>query len=178
MRQIEIVVDGTDSGGKTPCVEALHRAFGRQRDVRACAPFRVREVYDLWAREPRQAAMIIRSVMDQFRQRHAAAEVIIWDRGWPTVWVSTTDAMARDALLPFPTLTILLLNSIETTMRKVEKHRLRATWLNDPALVRHYHDAYHALPRMIDGVKLAAFLPSAEGRYDYAEICEYVVGRT
>src|SRR5262245_61069160 len=99
---LEIVVDGTDSAGKTPCVEALCRTFGSDRQVRTCAPFRVQEVYPLWEREPRRAATIIRSIMDDFRRSNSAADLIIWDRGWPTVWVSTTDAAARGAMLPFP----------------------------------------------------------------------------
>ena len=174
---IEIVVDGTDSGGKTPCVEALYRTFAVDRNVRACAPFRVQEVYHLWDREPRRAAAIIRSIMDGFRHDSASADLIIWDRGWPTVWVSTADSTARGALLPFPDLTVLLLNSIETTNRKAEKHGLQAIWVNDPALVRRYHDAYHALPREVDENSLAAFFPARDGRYDYATIAAYARNR-
>jgi thymidylate kinase len=170
---IEIVIDGTDSGGKTPCVEALCRTFAADRQVRTCAPFRAQEVYPLWDREPRRAAAIIRSIMDDFRHSSASADLIIWDRGWPTVWVSTTDASARGALLPFPDLTVLLLNSIETTKRKVEKHGLQAIWLNDAALVRRYHDAYHALPHAVNEDSVAAFFPAQDGRYDYAAISAY-----
>jgi hypothetical protein len=170
MAAIEIVIDGTDVSGKTPCVEALHREFAKGRDVRTCAPFRVHEVYHLWEREPRQAANIIRSIMDDFRRNSAVADMIIWDRGWPTVWVSTADPVARDALLPFPELTVLLLNSIETTNRNVAKQGLQAIWLNDPALVLRYHDAYHNLPREMNPGSLVTFFPAADGRYDYAPI--------
>jgi hypothetical protein len=176
MPPIEIVVDGTDSGGKTPCVEALCRAFAPDRDVHSCAPFRVQEVYHLWEREPRRAAAIIRSIMDDFRQASATADLILWDRGWPTVFVSTTDSAARTALLPFPELTVLLLNSMETTRRQAQKHGLQALWLDDPALVRRYHDAYHALPGEVSERSVAAFLPAADGRYDYAAICAYARG--
>jgi len=174
MLPLEIVVDGTDSGGKTPCVEALSGAFAADRKVRTCAPFRVQEVYHLWDHEPRRAAGIIRSIMDDFRHQSAAADLIIWDRGWPTVWVSTTDATARGALLPFPDLTVLLLNSMEATRRKVEQHGLQAIWVNDPGLVRRYHDAYHALPREAGDATVTAFLPSADDRFDYATIAAYV----
>jgi thymidylate kinase len=170
----EIVVDGTDSGGKTPCVEALYRALAADRDVRTCAPFRVQEVYPLWEREPRRAAAVIRAIMDDLRRASAAADVIIWDRGWPTVWVSTTDPAARAALLPFPDLTVLLLNSMETTIRKAEKHGLRSIWVSDRKLVRRYHDAYHALPGEVKGGHLATFFPAPDGRYDYATICTNV----
>jgi hypothetical protein len=173
MPPIEIVIDGTDSGGKTPCVEALCRTFAVDRNVRTYAPFRVREVYHLWDREPRRAAAIIRSMMDDFRHDSASADLIIWDRGWPTVWVSTTDSTARAALLPFPDLTVLLLNSIETTSRKVEKHGLQAIWVNDPALMRRYHEAYHALPGEVSESNLAPFFPAPDGRYDYATISAY-----
>jgi hypothetical protein len=177
MPPIEIVVDGTDSGGKTPCVDALCRTFAAGRDVRSCAPFRVQEVYPLWDREPRRAAAIIRAIMDDFRHASAAADLIIWDRGWPTVWVSTADLIARGALLPFPSLTVLLLNSMETTRRKAEKHGLQATWVSDPALVRRYHDAYHALPFEVSEDNLAAVFPAPDGRYDYAEISAYARGK-
>jgi hypothetical protein len=177
MPPIEIVVDGTDSGGKTPCVEALYRAFAVDRDVRTYAPFRVQEVYHLWDREPRRATAAIRSIMDDFRHRSVSADMIIWDRGWPTVWVSTTDPAARGALLPFPDLTVLLLNSIETTRRKVEKHSLQALWVNDPALVRRYHDAYHALPRQVSASNLATFFPAPDGCYDYATISAYACNK-
>lgn len=173
MPPLEIVVDGTDSGGKTPCVEALYRAFAVDRNVQTCAPFRVREVYHLWDLEPRRAAAIIRSIMDDFRHNSASADLIIWDRGWPTVWVSTANSTARGALLPFPDLTVLLLNSMATTRRKAAEHGLQAIWVNDPALVRRYHDAYHALPREVSESNLAAFFPDQDGRYDYATLSAY-----
>ena len=177
MPPIEIVIDGTDSGGKTPCVESLYRTFAVDRKVRACAPFRVREVYHLWEHEPQRAAAIIRSIMEDFRHDSASVDLIIWDRGWPTVWVSTTDPIARRLLMPFPDLTVLLLNSIETTNRKAEKHGLQAIWVNDPALVRRYHDAYHALPQEVNGNNLAVFFPDSNGRYDYATISKYARGK-
>jgi hypothetical protein len=177
MPPIEIVIDGTDSSGKTPCVEALCRTFEIDRNVCTCAPFRVQEVYHLWAREPQRAAALIRSIMGDFRRANAAADLIVWDRGWPTVWVSTTDSVARGALLPFPDLTLLLLNSMETTRRKVQKHGLQAIWVNDPALARRYHDAYHALPGAVGEDSLAAFFPAADGRYDYATICAYACNK-
>jgi hypothetical protein len=170
---IEIVVDGTDSGGKTPCVEALYHTFSVDRNVRTYAPFRMQEVHHLWDQEPKRAASTIRSIMDDFRHNSDSADLIIWDRGWPTVWVSTADAAARGAFLPFPDMTLLLLNSIETTNRKAEKHSLQAIWVNDVALVRRYHDAYHALPREVNEINLAAFFPNGAGRYDYATISAY-----
>jgi phosphoribosylaminoimidazole-succinocarboxamide synthase len=174
---LEIVIDGTDAGGKTPCVEALCRSLAAGRTVRSCAPFRVQEVYDLWERDPGRAADIIRAIMDDFRRAHAAADVIVWDRGWPTVWVSTTDVQARETLLPFPDLTVLLLNTVETTRRKVEQNGLQAVWVNDPALLRRYHDAYHALPAQVTDGAIAAFLPDGEGRYDYVTIIAAILGR-
>jgi hypothetical protein len=177
MPPIEIVVDGTDSGGKTPCVEALYRTFATDRNVRSYAPFRVQDVYHLWDSEPRRAAFTIRSIMDDFRNRSATADLIIWDRGWPTIWVSTTDPVARGALLPHPDLTVLLLNSMETTRRKAQKHGLPAIWVNDPTLMRRYHDAYHALPREVSESSLASFFPAQDGRYDYAAIAECACGR-
>src|SRR5258708_7237560 len=138
MARIEIVIDGTDCGGKTPCVEALRRAFATIASVRICAAFRVREVYPLWETGPRPAAAIIGEVMDEVRLTDTS-DVILWDRGWPTVWVSTDDPVARNLLLPFPDLTILLLNSVETTHAKAAKNGLSAVWVTDPALVQRYH---------------------------------------
>jgi hypothetical protein len=174
MPRIEIVVDGTDSGGKTPCVAALCERFAAGRNVSSCAPFRVEEVYGLWEREPCRAAEIIRSIMDDFRSRHGSSDLIVWDRGWPTAWVSTADPLARQLLLPFPNLTVLLLNSMETTRTKTEKYGLRSVWVTDPALLRRYHDAYHALPSAMTGASISAFFPAADGRYDYREIGERV----
>src|SRR4051812_22493517 len=115
--------------------------------------------------------------MDDVRRGNAAADMIVWDRGWPTVWVSTTDEEARRALLPFPDLTVLLLNSMETTRRKVEQLGLQAVWVTDPAMVRQYHDAYHRLPdEVTDGV-IVAFLPGPDGRYDYATVIAAVCER-
>jgi hypothetical protein len=170
MPPVEIVVDGTDSGGKTPCVETLRSVFAFDRTVQTCAPFRVQEVYHLWEREPLVAAATIRSIMDDFRRDHATADLIIWDRGWPTVWVSTTDSIARGAVLPLPELTILLLNSMETTKAKVEKYGLQSTWVNDPALVRRFHDAYHELPHDVGDDSVATFFPASDGRFDYSTI--------
>lgn len=170
MPPLEIVVDGTDSGGKTPCVEALCLALAGDGRVLSCAPFRAAEVYELWGREPQRAAATIRSIMDAFRLENVDADVIVWDRGWPTVWVSTTDPIARRALLPFPDVTVLLLNSMETTRRKVQKHGLQGIWVTEPALIRRYHDAYHALPAEVDEHTIPAFYPDCDGRYDYAAI--------
>ena len=177
MPPVEIVVDGTDSGGKTPCVEALRLAFAPDCNVQTCAPFRVREVYHLWEHEPRRAAATIRSIMDGFRCANGAADMIIWDRGWPTVWVSTADNIARDSMLPFPELTVLLLNFIETTKSKAEKYGLQAIWLTDPTLLHRYHDAYHALPREVCDDRVAAFSPNSEGRFDYSMIVQYAAER-
>lgn len=94
--------------------------------------------------------------MDDFRRDNSAADVIIWDRGWPTAWVSTTDLIARRILMPFPALAVLLLNSIETKRRKVQKHGLQAIWVKDPALMCRYHDAHHALPGEVDEGHLAS----------------------
>jgi thymidylate kinase len=177
MPPTEIVVDGTDSGGKSPCVAALRQVFAAEQDTITCAPFRVQEVYDLWQHEPRRAASTIRSIMDGFRGDNATAKLIIWDRGWPTVWVSTTDPVARAAMLPFPDLTVLLLNSIDTTKSKVEKHGLRTIWVTDPVLVQRYHDAYHDLARQMSDGRVAAFFPDAGGRFDYATIVAYVCAK-
>jgi len=171
---VEIVVDGTDSGGKSPCVDALSRAFAVRQNVRTCAPFRVQEVYPLWEREPRRAAATIRSIMDDLRRDSAAVDVIIWDRGWPTVWVSTTDPVARGAMLPFPDLTVLLLNSMQTTRSKVQKYGLQAIWVKDPELLRRFNDAYHGLPREVNDNSVAAFFPAPDGRFDYAAIVAHV----
>lgn len=177
MPPIEIVVDGTDSGGKTPCVEALRVAFAARLNVQTCAPFRIQEVYHLWEREPQRAAATIRSIMEGFRRENGASDMIIWDRGWPTVWVSTTDTIARKSMLPFPALTLLLLNFVEVTKSKAEKYGLPAIWLNDPVLLRRYHDAYHELPREVCDDSVAAFFPNSEGRFDYSVITRYATER-
>jgi hypothetical protein len=169
-RPIEIVVDGTDGAGKTPCVEALvGRLHARGLRVASHAPYREREVYPLWDADPVRAATTIVGVMNQFMDRHPQADVVVWDRGWPTAFVTTDDAGARAVFEPLPSLTVLLLSTSERTREKAKFHARAGIWATDDALVRRFNAAYHALEPPRDHRILRLF-PDASSMFDLAEI--------
>jgi hypothetical protein len=168
---IDVVVDGTDGAGKTACVRFLVDRW-RQRGLAAFshAPYREQEVYPLWAAEPARAARIITGIMARFRAAHPSADVVVWDRGWPTAFVTTTDPGARAAFEPLPPLTVLLLSSTDRTRAKARALDLRGEWVRDDALVEHYNAAYHALGDAPSDRKLLRVLPDAAGTFDFEHI--------
>ena len=128
MALIEVVIDGTNFGGKTPLVARLvERMRERGRRVETASPYREREVYPLWDDDPIGAARILHEVMAQHRARAAGADVLVWDRGWPTCYIATANPAAREFFEPRPRLTFLLLNTGETTERKVRKYGISET---------------------------------------------------
>lgn len=173
MPMLEIVVDGTDSAGKTPLVECLAPLLARRFTVAVHAPYRVEEVFPLWAASPDEAARIVTGHMQTFRVAHATTDVVVWDRGWPTAWVSTADAAARSRFLPFPALTVLLLNTLATTEAKVRKHGLTGVWVTEPDLRERFNAAHHALDPGPE-VRVARFTPDAAGRFDIPRVCDAI----
>jgi len=170
-RPIDVVVDGTDGAGKTACVRFLvDRWTRRGLAVASHAPYREQEVYPLWAAEPERAAQIITGIMARFRAAHASADVVIWDRGWPTAFVTTTDPRARAAFEPLPPLTVLLLSSTDRTRAKAQALDLRGAWVRDDALIEHYNAAYHALVDAPADRKLLRVVPDASGTFDFEHI--------
>lgn len=179
LRPIEVVVDGTDGAGKTACVHFLvDRWTRRGLAVASHAPYREQEVYPLWAAEPERAAQIITGIMARFRAAHASADVVVWDRGWPTAFVTTTAPQARAAFEPLPPLTVLLLSSTDRTRAKARDQDLRGEWVRDDALIEHYNAAYHALDAFhalhalhapFDR-KLLRAAPGASGTFDFEHI--------
>jgi hypothetical protein len=124
---IEVVIDGTNFGGKTPLVERLvERLEADGWRTSTASPYREGEVYGLWDDEPEEAARRIVARLREHREKaeEARAQVIVWDRGWPTCFVSTRSAAARRLFLPLPRLTYLLLNTAEATAKKVKKYGL------------------------------------------------------
>lgn len=122
--RLEVVVDGTDGAGKTPCVELLCERFRRRGlEVATHAPYREREVYPLWEAAPERAARIIVEIMQRFRDTRPDADVLVWDRGWPTAFITTEDPEARALFRPLPTLTVLLLSTMARTRRRVGDRR-------------------------------------------------------
>ena len=171
---IEIVIDGTDGAGKTPCVEVVCARFrSRGLTVASHAPYREREVYPLWATAPEEAAAVIVDVMARRRAASADARVIVWDRGWPTAYVSTDHAAARALFLPLPTRTVLLLSTTERTRRQARRHPNAGVWATDEARVQRYHAAYHALelPTPSDALR---FVPDATDTFDLESIADAV----
>ncbi len=101
--------------------------------------------------------------------------MIVWDRGWPTAFVSTTCAEAHELFRPFPSRTILLLNTEKTILEKVQKHRLKSTWLTDFATRKKYVEAYQALAEDPQD-NLLVFRADETGRFDFEQIfCRVVV---
>lgn len=170
-RPIEVVVDGTDGAGKTACVRfLLDRWTRRGLAVASHAPYREQEVYPLWATEPERAAQIITGIMARFRAAHPSADVVVWDRGWPTAFVTTTDPRARAAFEPLPPLTVLLLSSTDRTRAKAQALDLRGEWVRDDALIAHYNAAYHALDGASADRELLRVVPDASGTFDFEHV--------
>jgi hypothetical protein len=168
---IDVVVDGTDGAGKTACVHfLLDRWTRRGLAVASHAPYREQEVYPLWAAEPERAAQIITGIMARFRAAHSSADVVVWDRGWPTAFVSTTDPRARAAFEPLPPLTVLLLSSTDRTRAKARALDLPGVWVRDDMLVAHYNAAYHALGAAPADRTLLRAVPDASGTFDFEHI--------
>lgn len=160
----EVVVDGTDGAGKTTFVAHLAtvlRSLGHTVEVHA--PYREREVYPLWDTAPVEAAAVIAATM-QRRRAAAASDVLLWDRGWPTAFVSTDDADAR-ALFALPDLTVLLLSTQNRTRAKAAMTPGAGVWVTDEGLVERYHRAYYGLLAPA-GHRLLRFVADDDARFD------------
>lgn len=176
---LELVVDGTDGAGKTSFVTHLleHcRSLGLR--TASYAPYREREVYPLWADEPERAAQIITEILDRRRAESAHLDVLIWDRGWPTAYITTDHPRARAAFLPLPPVTVLLLGTPEMTRAKVRTHGARGEWVDDEALIQRFHAAYLSLQPPVEpdapvgpvAHKLLRAFPDATSRFDFAAL--------
>lgn len=125
MTPIEVVIDGTNFGGKTPLVTRLLAAFAaRGWSAASASVYREGELYSQWDDDPVGAATTILARMQAHRARLGHLDVLVWDRGWPTCFVSTRNAAARRLFLPLQPLTFILLNSAEATAKKVAKYAL------------------------------------------------------
>lgn len=122
---IEVVIDGTNFGGKTPLVQRLlERIRERGKSVATASPYREVEVYGLWDDAPEDAAAQIAARMAAHRESAGGVDVFVWDRGWPTCFMSTRNAAARRLFWPLPRLSFLLLNTAAATEKKVRKYGL------------------------------------------------------
>ncbi len=122
---LELVIDGTNFGGKTPLVNCLvERLRAQNLQVETASPYREVEVYTLWDENPIGAARLVLEIMNRHRQRARGADVLVWDRGWPTCYIATANSAARALFQPLPLLTFLLLNTAEVTAKKVQKYAL------------------------------------------------------
>lgn len=125
MTPLELVIDGTNFGGKTPLVTRLLEEFTtRGWPAESAAVYREGEVYAQWDDDPIGAAATIVGRMQAHRERLTHLAVLVWDRGWPTCFVSTRNPAARRLFLPLPPLTYILLNSAAATAKKVAKYAL------------------------------------------------------
>src|SRR5262245_32389059 len=175
MAPFELVIDGTDGAGKTPLVTYLiDTIVARGLSVATLAPYRVQEVYPLWESDPLAAATIITGIMRHFREHNSGADVIIWDRGWPTGFVSTTSTEARQLFTPFPNLTLLLLNHEQTTINKMAQQQRSEQWYIDQELRQRYQAAYRRLPGEVSAAILA-YEADADGRFLFGQIEQRVM---
>ena len=173
---MEIVVDGTDGAGKTTCVDfVVERLRRRGLPVTQCAPYREKEVYHLWESSPERAARIIVGVMSRFRSAHPD-DVIVWDRGWPTAFVTTDHALARSMFMPLPDLTILLLGTIEQTRANAQHRGAKGVWVTDDALLRTYNRAYHRLQEPSGHVMLRCY-PGDSSLFDFGPVAQELLDR-
>jgi hypothetical protein len=93
--------------------------------------------------------------------------VIVWDRGWPTAWVSTDDPEALGRYLPFPDVTALLLNTMAVTRMRAQKHASKAPWMVEEELIVRFNERYRALEHLAlpAAPKVLCFEPDAESRF-------------
>lgn len=173
MVKYEVVIDGTDGAGKTLTVKSLAVLLKGKYTFAIHAPYKQQEVYPLWESKPLEAAKIITSVMDAFRQKNKNVDMIIWDRGWPTAWVSTHDEVARKKFLPFPNLTVMLLNTPEITIEKAKTYGITNIWVTDPKLVKKFNEEYQNLGPET-GANLLRFFPNEAGLFDIDAVCKKI----
>ncbi len=173
MVKYEIVVDGTDGAGKTLTVKALAVLLKGKYKFVIHAPYKQQEVYPLWESNPQEAAKIITGIMDVFRQKNKGVDLILWDRGWPTAWVSTKDEAARKLFQPFPNLTVLLLNTPQVTMDKAKTYGITNVWVTDPKLVQKFNEEYQNLGPET-GANLLRFFPNEAGLFDIDAVCKNI----
>jgi len=168
MVPVEVVVDGTNFGGKTPLVARLLGLLAaRGWSAGSASVYREGEVYDRWDDDPVGAAATIVGRMHGHRERLADVDVLVWDRGWPTCFISTRSAAARRLFLPLPPLTFVLLNSAGATARKVAKYGLAPVvvpWMHGQRLRDEI--SYEQLCRLFPD-DLRSFAPTlADDRFD------------
>lgn len=168
MAPVEVVIDGTNFGGKTPLVARLLELFAARGWLAGSASvYREGEVYDRWDDDPVGAAGTIVGRMQAHRERLAHLDVLVWDRGWPTCFVSTHSAAARRLFLPLQPLTSILLNSAAATAKKVAKYGLvpeAFPWMHGRRLRDEI--SYEQLCRLFSD-DLRSFVPTlADDRFD------------
>ncbi len=170
---IDIVIDGTDGSGKTSCVTAIKSYLQNlEFSVESCAPYRVKEVYHLWQEKPLVAAQKIADIMNNFREKNVGKNIIIWDRGWPTAFISTDHPELKKILKPFPAITILLLSTKERTYSKAKKNNLQGVWVKDSDLIDRYNRAYHNLTHETENI--FRFYPDESDMFDLSIICKKI----
>ena len=177
MAPIEVVIDGTNFGGKTPLVARLLELIAARGWLAASASvYREGEVYARWDDDPVGAAATIVGRMQAHRERLTDVDILVWDRGWPTCFISTRHAGARRLFLPLPPLTFGLLNSAAATAKKVAKYRLTPAavpWMHDRRLKDEI--SYEQLAQLFPN-DLRSFAPTlADDRFDLDLVASEIV---
>lgn len=172
---LELTIDGTNFGGKTPLVSAVARRLAERGSVACCNPLKEQPVdlYPLWGDAPDEAARRVADLMSA-RRETSRVDFLIWDRGWPTVHMATRRASAR-ALVPPRAPTFLLLNTVETTAAKVRKYGLTPAthpWMCGARLPD--ETPYEQLAVEFADFVSRVFRPDARGIFDLEAVADSV----
>jgi len=171
----EVTIDGTNFGGKTVLVDTLLTKLSLASvKTFVSNPFKELNVYPLWPKEPIEAARRIFRYMEQLReQQQGKVDVLIWDRGWPTVYMATRNVSAR-ILFPPTEPTFLLLNTRETLNKKLKKYGItkeKFPWMHGPTLPD--ETSYEELAEQFKD-KTKAFRPDENGLFDLTSLSDTI----
>lgn len=175
MNVLELTVDGTNFGGKTPLVNLLVAKLRHIYTVECCNPFKEQpyDLYSRWGEAPIEAAQLVAAHMHQ-RRETGSAEVLIWDRGWPTVHMATRCVEAR-ALVPPISSTFILLNTVATTAAKVVKYGLTPAthpWMHGERLPD--ETTYDDLTKEFEN-HVTVFRPDLNGVFDLELVSDQIL---
>jgi hypothetical protein len=169
---LEVTIDGTNFGGKTVLVDTLLAKLSSVKTF-VSNPFKELDVYSLWPTQPIEAARRIFRYMERLREQQEKTDVLIWDRGWPTIYMATRSVSAR-VLFPPTEPTFLLLNTRETLNKKLKKYGLtkdKFPWMHGPTLPD--ETSYEELAEQFkDQTKV--FRPDENGLFDLSGLSDTI----
>ena len=116
----EIIIDGTNGAGKTTLIEYLNKNIDNSIYYQ---PFRIDNVFESWKKNPLDAATRIHNVTEKCRKEALSKgiKLLIWDRAWPTVFVSTNNIDSRN-IMNKNIFTLLLLSNSKATVKSLDRY--------------------------------------------------------